>query len=91
MWFCDVFMKSVIYDKGFLDICDYLVIIIMPWKICSSFIYLILQMEPDMDTPVILAAYKGHQNCVKLLIESGADPTRSDKEGVTPLHCAALK
>ena len=46
-------------------------------------------MEPSMYTPVIMAAYNGHQNCVKLLIESGADPTRSDKKGGTPLHYAA--
>ena len=48
-------------------------------------------MEPDMDTPVKLAAANGNQNCVKLLIESGADPTRSDKEGRTPFHYAAFK
>ena len=47
-------------------------------------------MESGMYTPVIVAASNGHQNCVKLLIESGADPTRNDKIGKTPLHYAAV-
>ena len=35
------------------------------------------------------AAREGHANCVKLLLEAGADMDKRDKRGCTPLHNAA--
>jgi ankyrin repeat protein len=48
---------------------------------------------PDVDgrTPLHWAAYKGHRDSVKLLIMTGADVMRVDKEECSPLHWAAIK
>lgn len=48
---------------------------------------------PDVDgrTPLHWAAYKGHRDCVKLLIMTGADVMRVDTEGCSALHWASIK
>eukprot|EP01052_Picozoa_sp_SAG31_P053485 SAG31_NODE_13738_length_850_cov_1.234354_1_plen_146_part_00 len=50
--------------------------------------------EPDGTygwTPLHWAAYQGHDEVVKLLLQRGADPRATDKfSGDTPLHLAAL-
>ena len=40
-------------------------------------------------TALILAAQKGHTDCVRLLVEAGAEKQAKDKQdGLTALHCA---
>jgi ankyrin repeat protein len=39
-------------------------------------------------TPLHTAAYNGHVDIVKLLLEHGADPTVRNKDGDTPLDVA---
>ena len=41
-------------------------------------------------TPVFVAAEKAHNDCLRLLLEHGADPNIPDKSGVTPLHATVL-
>ncbi|MER5638764.1 ankyrin repeat domain-containing protein [Kitasatospora sp. NPDC002227] len=43
------------------------------------------------DTLVMLAAYHGHEETVRLLIERGADPDRVNDKGQTPLAGAVFK
>ena len=42
-------------------------------------------------TPLILAAYHGHEAAVDLLLAAGADPCRQDKRGNTALFGAIFK
>ena len=39
----------------------------------------------------IAAAFNGHQDCVQVLIEGGADASATNNEGQTPLLLAAQK
>ena len=55
----------------------------------------ILRRGADVDpvddhgqTPLMLAASHGDVACVRLLLEAGADPTRSDEEGKTAINHA---
>ena len=41
------------------------------------------------NAPLYVAAKKGHQECVQLLLEAGADKEYKDKAGMTALHVAA--
>jgi len=43
------------------------------------------------DTALILAAWKGHEGCVKLLVEAGADRSIKTKQGLTALDCASTE
>jgi ankyrin repeat protein len=40
-------------------------------------------------TPLHLAAIKGYMDCVRLLVDKGANPNCRDFDECTPLHCAA--
>ena len=42
-------------------------------------------------TPLHWAAYTGHGDVLKVLLEHGADPDAKDRDELTPLHCAARK
>ena len=54
--------------------------------------FMILQTKDHKVTPVVYcAALAGHESCVKCLLESGADHTRTCSEGNTLLHVAAEK
>lgn len=44
-----------------------------------------------MNMQVMLAAYHGHAQLVKLLIQHGADPNRVNDRGQTPLAGAVFK
>ncbi|CAN0000314.1 unnamed protein product [Ascophyllum nodosum] len=41
-------------------------------------------------TPLLLAAEKGHEDCVTFLLDSGADITATDEHDYTALHLAAF-
>ena len=41
--------------------------------------------------PLTLAAYCGHADAARLLVEAGADPHRKDVDGLTPFECAMRK
>ncbi len=41
-------------------------------------------------TPLVLAASRGHQECVELLIRQGADVNAKDEDDWTPLHSASV-
>ena len=62
------------------------------WGGCSWYLFHIFgHDEPQLDQPgCFLAAYKGHAECVGLLIEAGANPDLTTLEGGSaPLHMAA--
>jgi hypothetical protein len=40
------------------------------------------------DTPLYWASWRGHSRCVKILLDSKADPNKANKRGFTPLHRA---
>ena len=44
-----------------------------------------------LSTPLLLAAWKGHREVTKVLLDRGADPNKADKFGMLPLHEAATK
>jgi ankyrin repeat protein len=47
-------------------------------------------LEPNGDAPLVMAAYKGHTEIVRLLLEAGADVTAVDPGmRATALHAAA--
>jgi len=48
-------------------------------------------MNDKGDSLVMLAAYHGHAQLVKLLIQHGADPNRVNDRGQTPLAGAVFK
>lgn len=41
-------------------------------------------------TPLHLCCFAGATECVRLLLEKGAQPNRSDNDGWTPVHAAAI-
>ena len=43
----------------------------------------------DQMTPLQIAAYRGHANCIVLLLANGASSMSRTREGMTPLHFAA--
>lgn len=43
----------------------------------------------DGATPVYVAAFKGHLNGLKLLLDAGGDPNKGWPDGFTPMHAAA--
>lgn len=56
----------------------------------------VTEWQPDVpdqggDTPLHLAAYHGHLPIVRMLIRNGADPTRENAGGFTPLQLAEVK
>ena len=44
----------------------------------------------DGNTPLLYAVYKGHRECVSILLEHGADMTIANAMGYTPLHLATV-
>ncbi|CEF71376.1 Ankyrin repeat and KAP P-loop domain and Ankyrin repeat-containing domain-containing protein [Strongyloides ratti] len=49
-------------------------------------------VEPDDNlTPLIIASARGYTECVKILLDNGANPNSSDKFGSTPLIWASRK
>ena len=44
---------------------------------------------PHDETPLFYASMKGHKDVVKLLLDTGAEPSKEDKDGYTPLHEAS--
>lgn len=58
--------------------------------------YLDEDVAPDLtneggDSLVMLAAYHGHQEAVRALLERGADPNEANAKGQTPLAAAVFK
>src|SRR3954467_9512489 len=58
--------------------------------------YLAAGLTPNLtndkgDTLLILAAYRGHPEAVRVLIEHGADVTRANDRGQTALAAAVFK
>ena len=47
--------------------------------------------DANGDTPILLAAQNTHYDCVRLLIQAGADPSRQGTKGYNCLHWAAIK
>ena len=50
-----------------------------------------MRRADNQQTPLLEAAYRGHAECVRVLIEAGADPTAADKEGKTAADYAREK
>jgi ankyrin repeat protein len=48
-----------------------------------------MPLPKGRDTPLNLAAYKGHAEVARLLLDSGADATLANDNMSTPLHSAA--
>jgi ankyrin repeat protein len=49
------------------------------------------ELDPNLDAPLIIAAYKGYTHIVRLLLEAGADVSAVDPEmKATALHAAAF-
>ena len=72
----------LVAKKGKTLILKYLIEIKAPWD------------KPQLSsqvTPLGIAAYQGNLECVKLLIESGANMNHKCKKGSTPLYLAAQK
>ena len=58
--------------------------------------YLAAGLTPNLtndkgDTLLILAAYRGHADTVRVLVDHGADVTRANDRGQTPLAAAVFK
>ncbi|CAG9984884.1 unnamed protein product [Clonostachys byssicola] len=49
------------------------------------------QVDEWSFTPAHLAAFYGHLEVVRVLVEAGADLAARARAGVTPLHCAAMQ
>ncbi|CAL1530405.1 unnamed protein product, partial [Lymnaea stagnalis] len=47
--------------------------------------------DKDKRTPIIWAASAGNDEACRILVESGADVNRADKDDLTALHCAASR
>ncbi|XP_066282652.1 ankyrin repeat and SOCS box protein 15-like [Branchiostoma lanceolatum] len=47
--------------------------------------------DREGDTPLLTAVFKGHEECVKVLLDSGADPNVFNRNEVTPLWRAVQK
>ena len=52
---------------------------------------MIRRVAHDQKTPLMKAALNGHAQLARYLIRMGAESTRTDKEGWSPLHNAASK
>ncbi|XP_006652326.1 potassium channel KOR2 [Oryza brachyantha] len=57
----------------------------------SDITYLLAKQESELVLGVNNAAYHGDIFCLKSLISAGADPSKSDYDGRTALHIAALR
>ncbi|KAJ1475208.1 ankyrin repeat-containing domain protein, partial [Baffinella frigidus] len=44
---------------------------------------------PTLTTPLFIAAHKGHEGVVRVLLKHGANTSAKDRQGWTPLHRAA--
>jgi cytohesin len=44
----------------------------------------------DGVTPLNIAAYNGHEGCVAVLIQAGADVRKANKDGDTPMKIATI-
>lgn len=50
--------------------------------------YLDWSGKPDYRTPLAMASLVGYFECVKILLDAGADPNRVGRDGMGPLHLA---
>ena len=46
--------------------------------------------DPRGSTPLLIAAKYGHTEVVKLLLDGGADPNKTDEKRINPLHAATF-
>lgn len=50
--------------------------------------YLTWSSKPDYHTPLAMATLLGHEECVKILLNAGANPNHVGRDGMCPLHLA---
>nr|XP_053654673.1 putative ankyrin repeat protein RF_0381 [Cherax quadricarinatus] len=55
----------------------------------GSYYYMELEHEINSVTALHIAAAEGYDDCVKMLLDAGADVNCQDDDGRTPLHYAA--
>ena len=58
-------------------------------RVLSTFMVDINFTTVNNISPLLVAAYKGHEDVVQLLLDRGAKPNLADHMGHTPLHWAA--
>ncbi|KAL6806932.1 ankyrin repeat-containing domain protein [Trichoderma sp. SZMC 28013] len=82
---CEFDDMSPLHVAAYLNLTDYMRELL---ERPDANVNILNEME---ETPIYWAAYNGHEEAVKLLLQHGAESNRYNATGLTPLHEAAIR
>ncbi|KAK4082748.1 uncharacterized protein Triagg1_1638 [Trichoderma aggressivum f. europaeum] len=82
---CEFGDMSPLHVAAYLNLTDYMRELL---ERPNANVNVLNEME---ETPIYWAAYNGHEEAVRLLLQHGAEPNKYNATGLTPLHEAAIR